>query len=372
MAASDKLATGGDPVSGLDTLRLFAAVWVAMYHGAAPPLGEIVPVSGAAGLNAVNLTSNFVFNGTAAVMAFFVISGFVIHRPAAEGRSLDLYGYLARRVLRIGPPMLIAYGASALAGPPCLAALSGVLWSLFCELAYYLLYPALRLAFGRGWTIPVFVATALFAFALLAVSGRTLYYWQLPLPTMILVGLPNWILGCVLAERRIPAVAPASPRETIWRWRIGAVALSPALRLLAGRLEPPIGFPDTHWIAAVFALFWIERELAWRRLRPPPQWTEALGRASYSLYLVHAPVLAALGEADDSARAHGPIAVTALWLAKVGAIGATTFAFYVLCERPSHRLARRVGAWLGRSDAKPSTASTIAVDRAVRRGLRSA
>ncbi len=37
MAASAKLPTG-EPVSGLDTLRLFAALWVAMFHGATPPL----------------------------------------------------------------------------------------------------------------------------------------------------------------------------------------------------------------------------------------------------------------------------------------------------------------------------------------------
>jgi peptidoglycan/LPS O-acetylase OafA/YrhL len=357
MAASEKDPTGS-AVSGLDTLRLFAALWVAMFHGARPPLSELVPVIGAA-LNALNLLTNFVFNGTAAVMVFFVISGFVIHRPAAEGRTLDLYGYLARRVLRIGPPILVAYGACALVGPESVEALSSVLWSLYCELAYYLIYPALFLAFRRGWTIHVFIVTSLVAFALLAVTGRTLYYWQLPLPTMIVVGLPNWILGCVLVERRIPAVPPTGLAGTIWQWRLGAVALSLALRLAAGRLEPPIGFPDTHWIAALYAFFWIERELAWRRLRPAPRWSETLGRGSYSLYLVHAPVLAVFGLADASARAFGPIGVMALWLAKVAAIGVTTFAFYRLCEWPSHRLARRVGAQLTQYGPKLSSRSVV-------------
>lgn len=362
MAASEK-PQSGNLVSGLDTLRLFAALWVALFHGAGPPLSKLLPISGAA-LDAVNLTSNFVFNGVAAVMVFFVISGFVIHRPAAEGRSLDLYGYLARRILRIGPPMLAAYGVSALAGRECLEALSSVLWSLYCELAYYLLYPALLLAFRRGWTIPVFVATSLFAFALLAAEDRPFYYWQMPLPTMILVGLPNWILGCALAERRIQAAPPASLGETIWRWRIGAVALSPALRLAASRLEPPIGFPNTHWIAALFAFLWIERELAWRQVCPAPRWTEALGRASYSLYLVHAPVLAVIGLADALAAALGPVGVAALWLAKVAAIGAATFAFYVLCEAPSHKLARWIGKRLAGYGPMLSSAQTNTVDRA--------
>jgi peptidoglycan/LPS O-acetylase OafA/YrhL len=104
-----------------------------------------------------------------------------------------------------------------------------------------------------------------------------------------------------------------------------------------------IGYPESHWIVALYAFFWIERELAWRRRRPAPRTTEALGRASYSLYLVHTPVIAVFGFADAPSDRFGALGWTALWLAQSAAIILTTFTFYRLCEAPFHRLARRLG-----------------------------
>ena len=71
-------------IRGLDAIRFVAALIVALNHGAAPPFAEwfgrtALWSRALAGLSAV------MFNGVAAVLVFFVISGFCIHYPYARG-----------------------------------------------------------------------------------------------------------------------------------------------------------------------------------------------------------------------------------------------------------------------------------------------
>ena len=65
---------------------------------------------------------------------------------------------------------------------------------------------------------------------------------------------------------------------------------------------------------------------------------ETAGLFSYSLYLIHKLVITAFDELPVNVD---PIGV---WAAQLLAIFLAAFVFYILVERPAHRLARRLGA----------------------------
>jgi peptidoglycan/LPS O-acetylase OafA/YrhL len=281
-------------------------------------------------------------------MLFFVISGYVIHRAGVGREKLGAGRFLLRRLTRIVPPVVIIYLACQCAGPDYVASLTRVLWSRYCEIAYYLLYPLLFIAFRRGWTLHVLVLTSIVAAVVLASIGPLDYYWEAPMIPLIVMGLPNWILGCLLAERqaRATAVTPSA----IWLWRIGAIVLSAGLKVLVSHGPLRVGYPESHWIIALYAYFWVGRELAFYRLRAPPVWSEAAGRLSFSLYLVHGPVMEIFGIVRLPAASLGVGMGAFLWLSQLVAIGVATWLFYRLVEAPFHRLARnlgKIGAALG-------------------------
>ena len=332
-------------LAGLDTLRLMAALWVALFHGARLPMDKLA-AAGSPLDSVLIAVNNGVFNGVAGVMLFFVISGFVIHRPFLAAPRLEVAPYLARRAIRLVPPAAAVYLACRLAGPSYADALSQVLWSLYCEMAFYLAYPLLRLAFRRGHAVTLYLASSLVAFAVLYLVGAQDYYQQLPILLLILVGAPNWILGCLLAERMAAGPPKATGALTIWTWRLGAVGLSATLKFFVMHGSFRLGYPETHWIFAGYAYFWVAKELGYYSQRPAAAFAEAAGRASYSLYLVHMPIIAAFGFASLAPSTMSAASWCALWLAQAATIALASWLCYVAIERPSHRLARLAGTWL--------------------------
>jgi peptidoglycan/LPS O-acetylase OafA/YrhL len=331
-------------LSGLDTLRFAAAAWVALFHGARPPLDKLVDLDSAPGKALVAL-NNGLFNGVAAVMVFFVISGFVIHGANVGRTSLDLRAYYARRLTRIAPPVLIAQALCFALGPSASEHLDAVLWSLYCEIAYYAIYPLLFAAFRRGWTLASFVVASAVAFAIVIATWPVSYYWELPLPVLIVVGLPNWILGCVLAETRAQRRRLEDPGWSIWAWRAGAIVLASGLKALVTHGPLLVGYPASHWLIAVYSFFWISRELDYYAFRRAPRWSEIAGQASFSLYLVHNPVMSRfdLGDATSPLLGAGAFGWTLSWALQLCAIALVTVAFYIAVEKPFHGLARRFG-----------------------------
>jgi peptidoglycan/LPS O-acetylase OafA/YrhL len=72
------------------------------------------------------------FDGTSAVIAFFIISGFVIHYPCKRGID-NLLQFWVRRFLRILIPLAVIITIGAVVDHPE----KTVTWSLFCELIYH-------------------------------------------------------------------------------------------------------------------------------------------------------------------------------------------------------------------------------------------
>jgi len=142
----------------LDALRVFAAFYVVIHH-----------LSDRVDIGYFNIAFRF---GQEAVIAFFLLSGFVIHANERH-RAINVFGYATRRILRIYPPLVltmlvsiyIAYSnntltdqfnlseivcnllglqdrANLIPGTICSPFMgNSPLWSLSYEMLFYIIYP---------------------------------------------------------------------------------------------------------------------------------------------------------------------------------------------------------------------------------------
>jgi peptidoglycan/LPS O-acetylase OafA/YrhL len=288
------------------------------------------------------------FNGAAAVVVFFLISGFCIHYPQRISQAIPSYrAFYLRRYLRTVTPMVVAI---LLAAPLQLSLTSTILWSLIAEEIYYLIYPFLLSWRKRfGWRSLLTVASICSTFVIWRVPVHDSYWgygWQL---TWI-VGLPCWLLGCYLAERADRLHDRTVTGIEIWSWRFGMWVAGSSTIFLAFHSVLPLSLYLN--IFGVLAFFWLEKELIYFRHRSESPLLAKLGEASYSIYLMHT---------------HGPAIVYAFfgihwwtgilpWLTSLGVSGVVSFIFYLLVEHPSHRLARSLSRAMAAKPAVPAMA----------------
>lgn len=130
-----------DRIRGLDSIRIICALWVVMGHFGGPPITAGVDRTTTAGWLVGGLYNNF-WNGPAAVIVFFVISGFCIHYPFSKTLKIpSLAGYLSRRYFRIGIPLGTVLILFPVLGFNLDKFNTNILWSLVAELFYYTFYP---------------------------------------------------------------------------------------------------------------------------------------------------------------------------------------------------------------------------------------
>jgi peptidoglycan/LPS O-acetylase OafA/YrhL len=299
-------------------------------HVGLPPLERLLGLGGRLAW-AVHAAEAVSVSGPAAVIVFFVVSGFCIHHPFRASPP-PLAEFYVRRFVRIGLPLVAAMALARIVGHPLPLLHDSILWSLVAELVYYALYPALRAASLRvGWRALVAVAFVAAA-ALVATSPHSANYPSFGTSRNWILGLPCWLLGCLLAER-----SPGVPigRARIWRWR-GLVWLASVVALVL-RFHSPIGYPVTLDAFSLLVAAWLAQEIDRARISPPPPWLERAGLWSYSLYLVHRPAMT-LFDRLPLARAG--------WLIEIAFLLAVAYGFYRVIERPTHRLALRLGSSL--------------------------
>jgi len=283
-------------------------------------------------------------SGPAAVVVFFIISGFCIHFPYSGGAAFRAAPYLIRRYLRIGIPMAVAMLLADQAGLDSRVFFDAVLWTLIAELMYYTLYPGIRW-FVRRFGLLAMILGA-FALSLIVVAsnplvkGYNVFGWQLNW----LVGLPCWVLGVKLDDawrHRILATESGVSTSRIWKWRLLVWAASSVC--LALNFHSPIGHAWSLGFFAVLAYAWIALEI--RRahsVRRPWKILEWAGQWSYSLYLCH--MIAARAYAGFGVLPEvGPIAS---WMIRIAFVLLMSYVFYLLIERPAHLVARRAAASL--------------------------
>jgi peptidoglycan/LPS O-acetylase OafA/YrhL len=328
-----------DHIIGIDSLRAIAALIVVLDHlGLAPQ--TLFGDHKADVFALMRMASNCLFNGPAAVIVFFVISGFCIHFPQTRtDYELNVRRFYTRRALRIGLPALAAIILYRGSGYLKNADINDtILWSVICECVYYALYPALcflgrKLGWAAVFAAAYITATSLCATHLGALRAGENGYWALGWLAWI-VGLPCWLLGCWLADSRKKFSAVSLPR--LWAMRAGIFIIAFGLRIAKFHIHN-ILFSDCFTLN-LFALpvaAWIGVEMASSVQYGTSRFLEWAGKWSYSLYLIH-PVsgglLALLGVsvALSSERYHLITIAFALVL---------SYCFYLAIERPAHQLA---------------------------------
>lgn len=283
-------------------------------------------------------------NPPAAVIVFFLISGFCIHFPwrdPARVEQINLGAFYTRRLARIFLPAIAAVALTfALGYKPNAYGIQGTpLWSIVCEIIYYIIYPVVILPLRRrfGWS-PLLIGTFLIGFAIAAMFPKATNYTDPGIYLTWLLALPCWLLGCALAERSDKLTAETPQRLPIWLWRIGILLSSILVSVLCHHL--PGGIHTTlPWILNLFAIivfFWLTQEIIENRKRKPNAILESAGAWSYSLYLVHVPALLAINSLN---LAQYGMSDVPRWLLKISVGIAASYLFYRLIEHPAQRLA---------------------------------
>ncbi len=336
------------------------------------------------GIRAVAILAVFVFHvcpaalrgGFVGVDVFFVLSGFlitsIILHDVRDGR-FTLREFYARRIQRLLPNAVAAIGGTVLLwtlltpfvgsdvahhATWALGNLSNVYiwrtvggywgdaassspllhtWSLAVEEQFYLLYPAslvLLARLRRRGVWPWLAGAAGLSFAA-SLAGSYTH----PAATFYMLPTRAWelLLGAVLAARRIPLVPGDDSAHRAWpAWWREAAGLAGLALVLAGCVVTGEGTAFPGWIALLptagtaLMLEGIadERSLLARLLAHP--FMVATGRASYSLYLWHWPLIT-MGRLQA-----GLLGVDELAGAALGALascGLATLAYFVV-EKP--------------------------------------
>lgn len=386
-------------LASIDLLRGVAVLMVVVFHG----LGPLADLGGRAletpwdwlrvGLGRVILQGH---NG---VGLFLLISGFCIHLSFASrmrrGEPRPFLTFWKRRFVRIHPTFLVSIvftlilvglvGALSRPGSDLLAHLAypswGLLlrdlglhlamlhtlvpttgnlhnapyWSLALEEHLYLLYfffLAMRQRWGLRRSVLVVLGFSLSWHLLTALRDLELVTWS---PLMLALRLQawgrwfEWVLGVVLAEQVLGHIAlPA------WTRRLrGFVLLAVLATLLSLRWPASAGIllrsSILVWGLAFFFLFGqlVARDEAVGR--GPGRLAEALRRVglfSFSLYLVHLPVLRGVLALAQHAGLGGPgtAGYYAMMIAPVAVSLVVAWLFYLACERYFSRWSGRIGA----------------------------
>jgi peptidoglycan/LPS O-acetylase OafA/YrhL len=154
---------------------------------------------------------------------------------------------------------------------------NGALWSLSYEFWYYLAFPVLVLMLGRSrsWKMRAILCLGLLAWGWFVGSS------------IVLLGL-TWLMGALIA------LLPVFPAHRPWTRRL-AIALALALfgaGLVQGKLRGSTLSSDLVLGLAVTAMIWVTLHCATAPL--PAFYVHVARRAahsSYTLYLVHLPLL---------------------------------------------------------------------------------
>ena len=326
--------TKPDRIAGLDTIRFVCALWVVFSHfGFIPISGSLVGNGGA--MAVLRGLYNNLFCGVAAVIVFFVISGFCIHFPFRNSGAIPVRAFLARRYLRIGIPVAMVFSiVFFLRSAEITGFYNAILWSLVAELVYYTIYPALfPIIKNHGWCL--IIGANLIAFFVISLHPRAKNYHEFGPYFTWIVGLPCWLLGCQLANLFSFSDQPPGLRQ-LWFWRFFIWFLAVSFSVL--RFHSPVGFPWTLNFFAIACFFWLHSELRWFQTYSPCQAIERAGAWSYSLYLCHFPVFFLVAELGIWLGTKGTLS----WFLEIVLCLLVSYVFFLMVEYPAHLLARHV------------------------------
>jgi peptidoglycan/LPS O-acetylase OafA/YrhL len=299
----------------IDGLRALAALWVAIHHAAETSVPSVILKTPVLGPVVASL-----FFGQFPVMVFLMLSGFCLYYPYVRGAvrpSFSGYAiFLRRRWTRIAPPFLwaivlclplVAFPALNIGKwadvstldpyvigshlllihnliPTHATKIDYPMWSIGLEWQLYLLFPLMVLAFRRVGAAATFGATLLIAAAIRAT------YRELPVPLGAVLHDGPFSYLEMFAVGMAAAALAIHGRQLLPKWVLGLTVL---VGLAIVRLGTGNGL--VHDLATAVAFFAV-LQLA---LNPAgfvasflgSSWLSRLGVFSYSIYLIHAPLL---------------------------------------------------------------------------------
>lgn len=343
-----------------DSLRGLGALAVVLFHlGGHEGMKNVIDAS--PGVVAIALSY-----GTFGVAVFFVLSGFVISysldrwRQSRFDKEASWFKYVAKRLIRLTPPyyaaivvaLVFALLAAATSGEdfePGLVPFSftrflahlfyvqeivgfinfnDVFWTLAIELQFYLVLVMLwwvreKVPFGN-LVIPVAALACLaWPFALVAVEGRSPWFAAL---------FYSFCAGSLLHEvwkQRLPIWTPLA--------YVGLLFVA----LVAGGPNPGFLITTIGTTLLILSAIKFDGLSSWLS-RGSFRW---LGKISYSLYLIHTPILGAAFVVVFKIFGEGSLVVDlfAATLAVVASLIGATF-FYYLFELPSIKFGSKIRA----------------------------
>lgn len=363
-------------IRSLDGVRGIAALVVVIHHALHldPTFARVQAAVSATGEEpAIWLLTHtplhVVWAGEEAVLVFFVLSGYVLALPSTRG-PIAWRSYYPRRLVRLYLPV---WGALALAVllkaalAPVPAAGRGTwleqrasapldeawhdallldgaglidspLWSLQWEVVFSLALPAYLLALRRRGTrwvlaeagallalVGVGTVTGSLALRFLPIFGLGVLLAQNP---HVLDGVTAWLDGRRRTRVAWGLVVVAVVTLLTARWLVRGLPTSSRVLEATASAATIVGATAV----VLVALRWAPGTAALER--PAVQW---LGARSFSLYLVHEPVIVAAALVLPGSWGPAPVGV-----AGVLAAFAVTVVFYRLVERPSITLGRLV------------------------------
>ena len=299
----------------IDGLRAFAALWVAVHHAvetSIPSETLKIPVLGP--------VVGTLFFGQFPVMLFLMLSGFCLYYPyvrkSARPEFSGYFRFLRRRWTRIAPPFLWAgllclplvafpalhvgkWGDTSTIDSRIIAShllflhnlfpthatkIDYPMWSIGLEWQLYMLFPLMILAFRRAGTVATLAATLIIAIAIRAT------YRQLPMPLSAILRDGPLSYLVIFAVGMLAAALAIQGRTLLPKWALGLVVVA---GLAAIRLGSGNGLVhDLATAAAFFAVLQLACDPAGPVARVLSlQWLVRIGVFSYSIYLVHAPLL---------------------------------------------------------------------------------
>jgi peptidoglycan/LPS O-acetylase OafA/YrhL len=316
----------------IDGLRAIAVFGVLAYHAALHSRSENLY---AAPSSPIML---FLRQGCHGVDLFFVLSGFCLAYPtlrrlrAERSTVFDVTGFFARRIVRIVPPYYAAIAlfvgllfllprvglALPIPAMPHFSWLSvlrnalfldgngeylnGSFWTLAIEFRWYLLFPVALWIWARSPR--AFLATLALAIGASATQSHSLD----------VAALPAFMLGIVAADLHVR-------ESSLSRFAMPAFAVALCYSVVITRSDW-MNAPNVPWhitmflfVVAAGATPWMARVLSVRALT-------FFGIASYSIYLVHEPIVVLL-------QLHGINPLMASACALVAGV-----IFWAIAERP--------------------------------------
>lgn len=301
--------------------------------------------------------------GREAVYVFFILSGLVLALPFVRRQRPPWRVYYPRRIVRLYLPVIAAvivgtaiavltprHPSSAASewlqhrptGPTPVGVLRDVtlvagpsdlispLWSLQWEVIFSLLLP-LYMWVALAWP-RLFWVKLVGAFALVAVGAFSFT------PAFY---LPMFAVGVLLATR-MGWLAEGAKRigGAAWAALTVIALLLLTARWLAGGVNVPDGMIPASYpciLLGATLLIFVAAFCPAVRTVLEQRWAQWLGRISFSLYLIHEPIVIALGYTIGRRHAWAVLPLAVLICLPVAAV------FFRFVEGPAHSLARQVG-----------------------------